>query len=199
MCIYSIYGFGKAKTESAIGMVVRAIANHHKVLLTQFLKDGSSSEVDFLRQFNEVDILSTGTQGIVLPQNKKKSDIDDVLELYNKICNRLETGEYNLVILDEILVALDMELLSTTLLKRLLLICKNMKVDVYMTGRVRNATLRQYITNISDCVTNAYCVKHMFDTYCSHCNNSYQYYYTYCPDCGNELTVSRPGKKGRDF
>lgn len=199
MCIYSIYGFGKAKTECAIGMVVRALANHHKVLLAQFLKDGSSSEINFLRQYSEIDILSTGTKGIVLPKNKKKSDSEDVLELYIKICNRLETGKYDLVVLDEILVALDMELLSITLLKRLLAICKNMDVDVCMTGRIRNSLVRQYVQELSDCVTDAYCVKHMFDAYCKSCENTFPYYYTYCPDCGGELIPSKPCKKGRDF
>ena len=43
MYVYSIYGYGKGKTESAIGMIIRAIANEHKVLFVQLLKNGSSS------------------------------------------------------------------------------------------------------------------------------------------------------------
>ena len=197
MYIYSVYGYGKMKTESAVGMTIRAIAKNHKVLFAQFLKDGSSSEIQYLK--DKVDLLTTQTKGIVLPQNKTTDDNEAVLNMYNRICNMLSDGEYNLVILDEILVALDMELLSITLLKRLISICKAFDVDMYMTGRVRNKTLRQYIQEVSDCVTNAYCVKHMFDTYCSKCKRTFPYHYTYCPDCGRQLDVSRPCKEGRDY
>ena len=199
MCIYSIYGYGKGKTESAIGITVRAIANHHKVLFAQFLKDGKSSEVDFLKMFREVTFLSTGTTGIVLPKNKQDKDKEAVLDLYNKICRRITTCEYNLLVLDEILVALDMELISISLFKRLIEACRKNKVDVYMTGRIRNGIIRSYVQQLSDCATNAYCVKHMFDTYCKKCDNTYPYYFTYCPECGEELVVSKPCKKGRDF
>ena len=50
--IYSIYGFGKMKTESAIGCTIRTIANSEKVLFVQFLKDGKSSEIAFFHQLN---------------------------------------------------------------------------------------------------------------------------------------------------
>ena len=63
MYIYSIYGYGKGKTESAIGMTIRALANNHKVLFTQFLKDGNSSEVMYLK--DKIDIMSSNTDKIV--------------------------------------------------------------------------------------------------------------------------------------
>lgn len=197
MYLYSIYGYGKFKTESAIGMTIRAIANNHKVLFAQFLKDGNSSEIEYLK--DKVDVLTSNTKGIVLPKNKTCYDVDAVLNLYNTVCNKLSDGNYNLVVLDEFLVALDMEMLSLTLLKRIISICKNRDIDMYMTGRIRNKALRQYISEVSDCCTNAYCVKHMYDTYCSDCKRTFPYHYTYCPDCGKQLQVSRPCKKGRDF
>lgn len=197
MYLYSVYGYGKCKTESAIGITIRALANDHKVLFAQFLKDGSSSEIQYLK--DKVTLLTTNTKGIILPKNKSNDDREAVLNIYNRICEDINTGEFNLVVLDEILVALDMELLSITLLKRLIAICKAMDVDMYMTGRVRNKTLRQYIQEVSDCVTNAYCVKHMYDTYCSNCKRTFPYHYTYCPDCGKQLDVSRPCKEGRDY
>ncbi len=197
MYIYSTYGFGKMKTESAIGMTIRAIANDHKVLFAQFLKDGTSSEIEFLK--DKVDVVTSNTKGIVLPHNKTPYDSECVLNLYNKICNMLSDGEYKLVVLDEFLVALDMELISLTLLKRIIAICKAKEVDMYLTGRVRDKSLRNYIQEVSDCVTNAYCVKHMYDTYCSECKRTFPYHYTYCPDCGKQLQVSRPCKKGRDY
>lgn len=189
----------KGKTESAVGMAVRAIANHHKVLFAQFLKDGTSSEIQFLSQYMEVKLLTTGTKGIVLPKNQTDDTKRDVLDLYNKVCLSLNEDEYNLLILDEILVALDMGLLSVTVFKRLVAICKEKDIDMYLTGRIRNSNMRAFIREISDSATDAYCKKHMFDTYCEKCKRTYPYYYTYCPDCGEELVASRPCKKGRDY
>ena len=197
MCIYSIFGYGKCKTESAIGMAIRAIANDHKVLFAQFLKDGTSSEIEFLK--GHITVMDSSTIGIVLPQNKTNSDEEACGDLYKNIFNEIASGEYQLLILDEILVAIDMGLISNAMLDLLLRECKSKDVDVYMTGRVRNANMRQHIIDISDCVTDARCKKHMFNRYCEHCHNDFPFHYTYCPDCGEELKESRPCKLGRDY
>lgn len=197
MYIYSIYGFGKSKTESAVGMTIRALANNHKVLFTQFLKDGNSSEVFYLK--DKIDIMNSKTNKIVLPKNKTQEDVDNIIDFFNKVEHKLVSGEYNLVVLDEILVALDMGMVSMTMLKSLINICKAKDIDMYMTGRVRDREMRMFVNSISDSVTDAYCIKHMFDTYCPECKKSYPYYYTYCPDCGRQLDVSRPCKLGRDY
>ena len=197
MYIYSIMGYGKAKTESGLGMIVRAIANNHKVLLAQFLKDGNSSEFLYLK--DKIDCMASGTKGILLPKNKTEEDINDINLFYKEVFNQINNKEYDLVVLDEILVALDMGIISYAMLKLLIQTCRDKDIDMYMTGRVRDRHTREYVTDISDCVTDAYCIKHPFDTYCEKCKNSFPYYYTYCPDCGSELTPSRPCKEGRDF
>lgn len=197
MYIYSIYGYGKGKTESSIGMVIRALANNHKVLFTQFLKDGHSSEVQYLK--DKIDIMTSNTDKIVLPKNKTVEDTNNIIEFFNDVERKVIAGEYDLLVLDEILVALDMDMISITMLKSLINICKTKNIDMYMTGRVRSRDIRMFVNEVSDCVTDAYCSKHMFDTYCSDCNKSYPYYYTYCPDCGKELAISRPCKLGRDY
>ena len=74
MCIYSIFGYGKGKTESGIGIAVRAMSNDERVLFAQFLKDGSSSEISYLDDDDRIKIISSGTCGIVLPQNKTDDD-----------------------------------------------------------------------------------------------------------------------------
>ena len=197
MALYSIFGYGKGKTEAAVGMTIRALANGEQVLFAQFLKDGSSSEIKYLK--DKVDVLTSSINYAVLPQNKTCDDIDDCAELYRKIFNNIATGKYNLIVLDEVLVALDIGLISFSMLDLLLNECKSVGADVYMTGRVRNAETRQHITNISDCVTNAYCEKHIRNRYCSYCHNEFPFHYTYCPDCGSELGLASDVKIGRDF
>ena len=197
MYIYSIYGYGKGKTESSIGMTIRALANNHKVLFTQFLKDGNSSEIQYLK--DKIDIMTSNTDKIILPKNKTQEDTDSIIDFFNEVERQIVAGDYNLVVLDELLVALDMDMVSINMVKRLIEICKSKDIDMYMTGRVRSREMRMFVNEVSDCVTDAYCSKHMFDTYCTDCNKSYPYHYTYCPDCGKELAISRPCKLGRDY
>ena len=197
MYIYSIYGYGKGKTESSIGMTIRALANNHKVLFTQFLKDGNSSEIQYLK--DKIDIMTSNTDKIILPKNKTQEDTDSIIDFFNEVERQIVAGDYNLVVLDELLVALDMDMVSINMVKRLIEICKSKDIDMYMTGRVRSREMRMFVNEVSDCVTDAYCSKHMFDTYCTDCNKSYPYHYTYCPDCGKELALSRPCKLGRDY
>lgn len=199
MCIYSIFGYGKGKTESGIGIAIRAAANDEKVLFAQFLKDGSSSEISYLNDDDRIEVISSGTSGIVLPQNKTDDDTQACVELYRDVFNYVATGGYDLVVLDEILVAIDMGLISYSMLNILLKECNEMETDVYMTGRIRNASTRQHIIDVSDCASNVYCEKHMFNRYCESCHNDFPFHYTYCPDCGSELKTSKPCKLGRDF
>ena len=199
MCIYSIFGYGKGKTESGIGIAIRAMSNDDRVLFAQFLKDGSSSEISYLNDDDRIKIISSGTSGIVLPQNKTDDDTQACAELYKNVFNSVATGTYDLVVLDEILVAIDMGLISYAMLDILLKECREMETDVYMTGRIRNANTRQKIIDVSDCASNVYCEKHMFNRYCKNCHNDFPFHYTYCPDCGSELETSKPCKVGRDF
>lgn|SRR5574344_1629283 len=199
MTVYSIYGYGKCKTESAIGITIRGVQHGDKVLYSQFLKDGTSTEILYFDKLDNVTVLFSKTKGIVLPHNITKNNIDEVGKLYKEIFLTLARDKYNLLILDEVLVAIDLGLLSIAMLKLLLIECKDKKIDVYMTGRIRSKDTRITIDDLSDCVTNARCVKHPFDTYCSKCHNTFPYHYTYCPDCGELLQGSMPAKVGRDL
>lgn len=57
-CIHIYCGDGKGKTTAAVGLAVRAAGNGKKVVLTQFLKDGSSSELNILRELPQIKVLS---------------------------------------------------------------------------------------------------------------------------------------------
>ena len=45
--IYSIFGFGKGKTEASIGLAIRTVENGERVLFAQFMKDGYSEALNF--------------------------------------------------------------------------------------------------------------------------------------------------------
>lgn len=195
--IYSVYGYGKYKTEASIGCAVRAIANNEKVLFVQFLKNGSSSEIEFLKK--HVEVLVGEVHKITLPKNITTIDKFNAQSLFIEVVELARDFGYNLIVLDEVLPAIDMELITLEQLEVLIEICEKNSIDLFLTGRIRNKELRLKVSQLSDICTNAYCVKHCFNTHCSKCGKDFPYHYTYCCDCGSELEVSTEPKKGRDY
>lgn len=194
--IYSIFGFGKGKTTSGIGTTIRAIENNEQVLYCQFLKDGTSGEMEF---FSHIDSITT------LVQNTEGFNLESCNELIDSIRSDLfiqnnSSTMYKLVVLDEVLVALDYGLISKEQFKELLDIISNRyKCDVYVTGRINHKEIRDFVIDISDIATNCYSEKHCYDTYCSSCNQTYPHHFKHCPNCGKKLSVPRFAKKGREF
>lgn len=201
--LISIMGYGKGKTESAIGCTVRALANHEKVLFVQFLKDGKSLEVSFLNKYSNIKFLYIPWDKISLPSNVDKIDKEKFNSFLEDVMAELYGNKYDLVVLDEVLPAIDLGLMSFEKLKTIVSIPKEVHkdnlTDFYLTGRARSHKLRENVRKLSDICSDVYCKKHCFDTYCKSCDNTFPYYFKYCPQCGNILEISKPSKKGRDY
>ena len=201
--IITIMGYGKGKTESAIGCTVRALANHEKVLFVQFLKDGKSSEVDFLNKYSGITFMYIPWDKISLPSNVNKVDKEKFNLFLDEVVTELYRNKYGLIVLDEVLPAIDLGLMNFDELIDILSIPKeideNSSTDFYLTGRARSHKLREDVRKLSDICSDVYCKKHCFDTYCKSCDNTFPYYFKYCPQCGSVLKISKPSKKGRDY
>ena len=52
------YGDGKGKTTAAMGMILRAAGHGWRVLAAQWMKNGDSGELEALKRFLQVDVLS---------------------------------------------------------------------------------------------------------------------------------------------
>ncbi len=99
--IHIYTGNGKGKTTSAIGLAVRAIGAGNRVFIGQFLKSGKYSEMNALKLFpKQIQVEHYGL-GKFVKGNPSKEDKKAGLEGYEKIQQILETGDHDLVIIDE--------------------------------------------------------------------------------------------------
>lgn len=61
--LHIYHGNGKGKTTTAIGLTIRAVGAGLKVCFVQFLKNGSSSEANILKQIDNIEYLCCETCG----------------------------------------------------------------------------------------------------------------------------------------
>lgn len=194
MTIYNICGFGKGKTTSAIGIAARALGNGEKVLFCQFLKNGKDRGLELLKAYDPAQLgfkhLAQGTEGF----NK-----EDCSEFWNECMKDIEKFKPNLIVFDELNVALDNSLFNSTTQEMVSWIEYISQIaDVYITGRINKHELRHQMIKISDIATNAYCEKHYYNVKCLKCNQEFTHYYKYCPLCGKELKQRQKAKAGRE-
>lgn len=197
--VFSIFGYGKGKTESVIGLTIRAVQNGKRVLFGQCLKDGTSSEVEFFKSQPLVEVIVAGTKKIALPKNIKDEDYAVHRQFVTDIIQAIEQDRMDVLVLDEFLVAVDLGLIPIESLYDIVSLCRIKFITVAFTGRVRSHELRKKIITASDIASNCYCERHRFNTHCDSCNQDFAYYYKYCPQCGKKLTVSKHALKGVDY
>ncbi len=104
---FQVYtGNGKGKTTAAIGLTVRASGAGLRVFFGQFLKDDAYSEIGVLKALNGVHVEQFGTgEGIPLDRAETPDDRACAQAGLARIREALASGEYDLVIADEINVA----------------------------------------------------------------------------------------------
>lgn len=153
--LISIYtGDGKGKTTAALGSALRAAGQGLKVIVIQFVKgDPDCGEHLFASKHHLFDIVQlTRGNSFTMPQEELRTAARNSFEYAKEV---LGSGEYQMVILDEILIAIDKGLLDTSevidLIKR-----KPDSVELVLTGRGAPAELIRR----ADLVTEMRLVKH---------------------------------------
>jgi cob(I)alamin adenosyltransferase len=111
-----ITGNGKGKTTSALGMALRACGHGMKVCIIQFMKgDLYAGEWDGIKQMScDIELVATGKgfcgiQGNPYPWAEHRDNAQDAIDL---IREKIATGRYDLLILDEINNALKLNLVD---------------------------------------------------------------------------------------
>jgi len=152
-------GPGKGKTTAALGLALRAVGSGLKVLMVQFIKGSwHYGELDAAKAFGDKFVLRPMGRGFVKlggeldPEDKRAAD-----EAWAFARDKIFSGEYDMIILDEINYAISYGLLAVgpvlDTLKR-----KPEMVHVVLTGRNAPADL----IALADLVTEMREVKHPY-------------------------------------
>lgn len=150
-------GPGKGKSSSGFGMVARALGHGMKVGIVQFIKGAfSTGEHAFFRDLPNVDYHVMG-QGYTWETKNLEQDIEAATAAWEIVAAMLQDPSYDLILLDELNIALKYEYLD---LDRVLddLQARPAMQHVIVTGR--NAP--QELIDIADTVTEMRAVKHAF-------------------------------------
>lgn len=111
------WGNGKGKTTSALGSALRACGNGYRVHLVQFMKNGADSleeqipgEIKALSRFEAFTYKRFGTEGWVI-KKPTESQLAACREAYDYLVSCFNK-DYDIVIADEILYAIQLGLLT---------------------------------------------------------------------------------------
>lgn len=151
-------GDGKGKSSSAFGVIARTLGWNRRVGVVQFIKgDWKTGERQFFGRFPEQVVWRTMGEGFTWDTQDRARDIAVAAEAFAAAREMLVSGDYDLVVLDEINVAMSYGYLDAgTVLDGLG--ARSERTSVILTGR---GALRE-ITDHADLVTEMQEVKHPF-------------------------------------
>jgi len=152
-------GDGKGKTTAALGLALRAAGWGLRTFICQFMKKHPYGEVEAIRQMIPlITIEQYGKETFVQMGKQEPEDYQLARQGLERARQVLRSGEYELVILDEINVALHFGLLPVPEVLELI-DSKPAHVELVLTGR----RAPQEILDRADLVTEMRAIKHYYD------------------------------------
>ncbi|MEO0400690.1 MAG: cob(I)yrinic acid a,c-diamide adenosyltransferase [Pseudomonadota bacterium] len=150
-------GDGKGKSSSAFGVIVRAVGWGQKAGVVQFIKgQWITGERQFFDKLDAVDWFTMG-EGFTWDTQDRTRDVEAAEAAFSKAREMMASGDYDLVVLDEINIALRYDYLSVeAVLEGLKERAK--RTSVVLTGRDAKPELCDY----ADLVSEMREVKHPF-------------------------------------
>lgn len=149
-------GNGKGKTTAALGLALRAMGHDRKVIMIQFMKKNTNyGEYAMMNQLAE--IKQFGTNEFVNQDDPADIDIEEAKAGLEYARKAVLSGDYDLIILDEVIVAVDFGLIPEDELIDIVN-KRSEHTELIMTGRGATTKL---IEN-ADLVTRMEEVKHYY-------------------------------------
>lgn len=151
-------GDGKGKSSSAFGVIARALGWGHKVGIIQFIKGKwITGERQFFAKFPDQIDWHTMGEGFTWDTQDRDRDIAAAEAAFGRACEMMASGAYDLVVLDEINIALRYDYLDIHAVIDGLK-ARSDRTSVILTGRDAKPELCDY----ADLVSEMREVKHPF-------------------------------------
>lgn len=157
-------GDGKGKTTASLGLAMRALGRDWKVLIVMFTKGGNDyGELNSFRQLSDkiadnLTIVQAGLDRVIYKSNENEQDHKKIKKGWNLVKKAVKNDEYQLIIMDEANIAIDMGILDVD---EVIKVLKNKpdEMEIVLTGR--NAHPK--IIEIAHLVSRIEPVKHYWD------------------------------------
>lgn len=161
-------GEGKGKTSAAVGLLARALGTGWKVAFIQFIKTWPVGEHDFIDKiqpvFGDKLFFYKGGKGFYNARELSEKDVSEqqhkqaALETYETALKCTRSGDYDLVICDEINNAMYHKLITEEQVEELIK-SRSPKTSLCLTGR----NFSDFLLPLADIATNMTKIKHHFD------------------------------------
>jgi cob(I)alamin adenosyltransferase len=152
-------GDGKGKTTAALGTALRALGHGLKVFVVVFMKgDYPYGEWEALNVFPNVSIVRFGFREFTDPDNVKPEEREQAESALKAARQAMLSGEYDLVILDEVNVAAAWKLVDMDEVVQLIK-DRPPQVELILTGRRADKKLIELADLVTECIK----IKHPYD------------------------------------
>jgi len=156
--MFSIYtGNGKGKTTASLGLLIRAKGAGLNCYLIKFLKPRPSSEDKMLSKL-KIKHKEFGSNKFITNKTNIK-DKTEARNALNYIFKIIKTKNIDLLVLDEINLAISYNLVDFNSAKRIIQECKDKDIELIFTGRCANKKL----IKIADLVSEIKEIKHYYN------------------------------------
>lgn len=152
-------GDGKGKSTAAFGTVLRALGLNWKVAIVQYIKGTwKTGEKEFFNRFSDLVDLRAMGEGFTWDTQDREQDITAARAAWEVSCEMMQSGAYQLVVLDELNIVLRNDYLPVSeVIEQVNKRHKN--THVIITGRNAPDALME----AADLVTEMKKIKHPFD------------------------------------
>lgn len=155
-------GDGKGKTTASLGLALRALGHGWKVLVIQFTKGDQGTSygelISATKFLPNLHVVQFGMDRIVYSHNVSLGDFKEARKGLDYAKKAIESGEYQLVILDEINICIDLGMIKVSEVKEILR-NKPETLELVLTGRRAHPEL----VAMAHLVTEMKPIKHYFD------------------------------------
>ena len=155
-------GDGKGKTTAALGLALRALGHGWKVLIIQFTKGDSATSYGEIATSSKflpnLKVVQFGMDRGCYSHNVCMEDYKEAKRGWEYAKQAINSGEYQLIILDEINICTAMNMIKVSDVKEALL-NKPENLEIVLTGRYAHPELKA----MAHLVTEMKPIKHYFD------------------------------------